>query len=196
MGIESRNDTNRVYIIDFGLAKKFRSPQTHLHIPYREGQGMIGTARYASINCHLGVEQSCHDDLESLAYLLLYFIHGSLPWQRCKMSRHKQDSVLAIKSATSIESLRYNLPQQFTTFLTYTRTLRFDEKPDYNYLRKIFRDLFTQQGYQLDYIFDWTVKQGGLGSTVGNDKKKTVVSRKKGNSQYQGSDRMYVQYND
>lgn len=78
MGIGSESQT--VYIIDFGLSKKFKDAKTHQHVPYRENKNLTGTARYASVNAHLGIEQSRRDDLESIGYILVYFINGSLPW--------------------------------------------------------------------------------------------------------------------
>ena len=95
----------QVHIIDFGLAKKYRDPKTHIHIPYRENKNLTGTARYASINTHLGIEQSRRDDMESLGYVMLYFLRGSLPWQGLKAvtKRQKYEKISEKKMSTPIE---------------------------------------------------------------------------------------------
>ncbi|KAJ3216520.1 serine/threonine protein kinase [Clydaea vesicula] len=157
MGLGKRG--NQVNCIDFGLAKKYRDPRTHLHIPYKENKNLTGTARYASINTHLGVEQSRRDDLESLGYVLMYFCRGSLPWQGLKAATKKQkyDRIMEKKMTTPTEILCRGYPNEFAIYLNYSRSLRFDDKPDYNYLRKLFRDLFIREGYHYDYVFDWTV---------------------------------------
>lgn len=157
MGIGKRG--NQVNVIDFGLAKKYRDPKTHFHIPYRENKNLTGTARYASINTHLGVEQSRRDDMESLGYVMLYFCRGSLPWQGLKAATKKQkyDRIMEKKMTTPTEVLCRGFPNEFSVYLNYTRSLRFDDKPDYSYLRKIFRDLFVRESFQYDYVFDWTV---------------------------------------
>ncbi|MQM08595.1 hypothetical protein Taro_041460 [Colocasia esculenta] len=149
----------QVYIIDFGLAKKYRDTSTHQHIPYRENKNLTGTARYASMNTHLGIEQSRRDDLESLGYVLMYFLRGSLPWQGLKAGTKKQkyEKISEKKVSTSIEALCRGYPTEFASYFHYCRSLRFDDKPDYAYLKRIFRDLFIREGFQFDYVFDWTI---------------------------------------
>jgi len=150
-----------VYIIDFGLAKRYRDNVTSYHIPYKENKSLTGTARYASINTHLGCEQSRRDDLESLGYVLIYFIRGSLPWQglRAVTKKQKYDKISEKKLATPVEVLckvKENADwAKFGEYLTYCRNLKFDARPEYTYLRHIFRQLFQNQKYLIDYVFDW-----------------------------------------
>ncbi|XP_028807406.1 casein kinase 1-like protein 2 [Neltuma alba] len=157
MGLGRR--ANQVYVIDFGLAKKYRDTSTHQHIPYRENKNLTGTARYASMNTHLGIEQSRRDDLESLGYVLTYFLRGSLPWQGLKAGTKKQkyEKISEKKVSTSIEALCRGYPSEFASYFHYCRSLRFDDKPDYAYLKRLFRDLFIREGFQFDYVFDWTI---------------------------------------
>uniref|UniRef100_A0A8C6SLP6 non-specific serine/threonine protein kinase n=1 Tax=Neogobius melanostomus TaxID=47308 RepID=A0A8C6SLP6_9GOBI len=159
---------NLVYIIDFGLAKKYRDARTHQHIPYRENKNLTGTARYASINTHLGIEQSRRDDLESLGYVLMYFNLGSLPWQGLKAAtkRQKYERISEKKMSTPIEVLCKGYPSEFSTYLNFCRSLRFDDKPDYSYLRQLFRNLFHRQGFSYDYVFDWNMLKFGAGRTT------------------------------
>ncbi|KAK5813733.1 uncharacterized protein LOC108467706 isoform X2 [Gossypium arboreum] len=150
---------NQVYIIDYGLAKKYRDLQSHKHIPYRENKNLTGTARYASVNTHLGVEQSRRDDLESLGYVLMYFLRGSLPWQGLKAGTKKQkyDKISEKKMVTPVEVLCKSYPSEFVSYFHYCRSLRFEDKPDYSYLKRLFRELFIREGYQFDFVYDWTI---------------------------------------
>jgi len=159
---------NQVHIIDFGLAKKYRDPKTQQHIPYREGKALTGTARYASVNTHLGIEQSRRDDLEAVGYVLMYFNRGSLPWQGLKANakKEKYEKIMEKKMSTPVEVLCKHFPGEFVTYLNYCRSLRFEDRPDYAYLRRLLKDLFFREGYQYDFVFDWTILnyQSGNGS--------------------------------
>lgn len=119
-------ESNIVYLIDFGLAKKYRDVKTHVHIPYRENKNLTGTARYASINTHLGIEQCRRDDLESLGFVLMYFNRGSLPWQglRAPTKKQKYQKISDKKVATPVAELCKGLPQEFATYLNYCRSLK------------------------------------------------------------------------
>lgn len=150
---------NLVYIIDFGLAKKYRDPRTHQHIAYRENKNLTGTARYASVNTHLGIEQSRRDDMESEGYVMLYFLRGSLPWQGLKAATKKQkyERISEKKMSTPIEELCRDFPSEFSTYLNICRSLGFEDKPDYAYLRQLFRSLFHRLGFTYDFVFDWNL---------------------------------------
>lgn len=151
---------NLVYLIDFGLAKQYCDPITKKHIPYRENKSLTGTARYASVNTHQGIEQSRRDDLESLGYVLMYFNRGSLPWQGLKAvnKRQKYEKIREKKLATSVEELCQGYPPEFATYIHLCRGYKFDESPNYEVLKAIIKNLFTRCGFSYDFVFDWNVR--------------------------------------
>jgi len=104
-----------IFLLDFGLAKYYRDPKTKAHIPYKEGKSLTGTARYASISTHVGIEQSRRDDLEGMCYVLLYFLRGSLPWQgfTAKTKYGKYQKVMMSKQTCDVEVLCKGYPSKF-----------------------------------------------------------------------------------
>lgn len=147
-----------LYVIDFGLSKRYRHPRTRQHMPYREGKNLTGTPRYASINNHLGVEQSRRDDMESIGYCLVYFSRGALPWQglRARDKRHKYQKIMDKKMGVTIRALCKDLPPELRKLLEYCRSLRFEDKPNYPYLRGLFRDAADSGKYgDRNRGFDW-----------------------------------------
>jgi len=107
-----------IYMIDFGLAKRFRNSKTGDHIPYRDGKSLTGTARYASVNTHLGVEQSRRDDIEGIGYVLMYFLRGKLPWMgiQAKTKDEKYEKIKDKKASVTIEQLCKGYPKEFSKF--------------------------------------------------------------------------------
>lgn len=155
------HNSSLLYMIDLGLAKKYRDLRTHQHENYSEDRGLAGTARYVSINVHLGVEQSCRDDLESLGYVLISLLKGKLPWQdleNCTQGE-KYEMMSKAKVATPLEVLCDNLPEEFLTYMTRVKDLRFDEKPPYYALRQLFVILMIKMNYEYDYQYDWIVSK-------------------------------------
>ena len=160
-------EAHRVFVFDFGLAKKFMNADGN-HIQYLDGKGLTGTARYASVNTHRGVEQSRRDDLESLAYVLIYFMKGALPWQNIKArnTQEKYNRIRDAKADTKVEVICEGLPEEFATYLTYCRSLAFNQKPDYKYAKDLFKGVFRKMNFTYDYVFDWSEKKKSPAVTV------------------------------
>ena len=134
MGRGARKNT--LYIIDFGLSKVYMDPRTRRHVPYKEGKNLTGTARYASVGAHLGQESSRKDDLQSLGYMLIYFLRGTLPWQGIKATNKKEKYLLIMekKRSTSIEVLCKGFPSEFRAYFDHVKSLRFEDKVIIYYL--------------------------------------------------------------
>jgi len=169
--IGTDDKTHHLYIIDFGLARSYKEYNGQ-HIAYREKKSLVGTARYASINTHLGIEQSRRDDLESIGYTLIYFLKGELPWQNIKTNdkQEKYKMIADIKMKTSVETLCKDLPEEFAAYMNHVRGLGFTDIPNYKFLKRLFRTLFIQNNFLMDYDFDWSDLLTETSSK--NDKKK------------------------
>ena len=153
-----------VYVLDFGLSKKYWSSSHQCHIPFVDGKKLTGTARYASINALSGYEQSRRDDLESIGYIIMYFIRGSLPWQGLKINK-KDDRYKKIcekKKSTSAKDLCSGFPTEFEKFVAYTRNLEFTEVPDYNYLRNLLKNVIKKAGSTIDFFYDWCTQKPNI----------------------------------
>ena len=135
-GLQADGVPPTVFLIDFGLAQQFRNPATYLHIRFTTNYSIVSTLAFTSINGQQGYAQSCRDDLESLAYTIIYLVRGDLPWAYLSaLGDHK--AVLQKKMQITVEELCEGLPTSFYEFLIHIRSLGFNKKPDYQHLCSI-----------------------------------------------------------
>mmetsp|Transcript_147156 Transcript_147156/g.409938 ORF Transcript_147156/g.409938 Transcript_147156/m.409938 type:complete len:332 (-) Transcript_147156:164-1159(-) len=158
--IGQKQKSNVIHVIDFGLSKRFLNPDTRRHMPFCDNRSLVGTARYASINAHVGLEQSRRDDVEALGYVLIYFARGGLPWQGVQGNSRQEISqrITECKKNMSLESLCEGCPAVLMSYLKYCRALRFEDRPDYAYLRRICKR-GLHSGLGDDYAFDWCLPE-------------------------------------
>jgi serine/threonine protein kinase len=149
---------NNIYIMDFGLSKQFMKNKQHIGL--RIERSLVGTARYASINVHMGLEPSRRDDMEAVGYMLVYFLKTKLPWQGLKQKykhhKHKVDQTDLIKESkmsTSIPKLCANLPDCFPKYIEYCRSLSFEAEPDYEYTKNLF--INSSKKHNIKMIYFW-----------------------------------------
>ncbi|KAG1773505.1 casein kinase I isoform delta-like protein [Suillus occidentalis] len=146
------NSTQTLFVVDFGITKMYWNTATKTHIPFCRGHPLTGTPAFTSINNHLGLEPGCHDDLESFAYILIYFLLGSLPWLTSNHEKLSTFDILEHKVDTTIADLCDGSPSEFANILVYSWSLLFSEDPDYDYLRSLLRGLCTTEIGLLDFI--------------------------------------------
>ena len=156
-----RGDNNKkIYIIDFGLSKRYLDKNNNnKHIPYKEGKGLTGTARYVSLYTHYGIEQSRRDDIEGIAYNLIYFAKGKLPWQgiKTKNKKEKHKKIMESKIYYNPSILCEGISSEFESLLKYARDLEFEERPDYKNIKLMFKTSINEIGEEVDWIFDWNL---------------------------------------
>ena len=150
------NEKN-IYIIDFGLAKKYYSVSKAQHIKFTTGKHLIGTARYCARNAHRGYEQGRRDDIESIGYVLMYFLLGVLPWQGLKIKKNEDqfEKIAEKKYTTPFEELTEGQPEEFLIFFKYIDKLNFEDQPNYIYLIGLFQTMIDKYCRECFYDFDW-----------------------------------------
>jgi serine/threonine protein kinase len=149
---------SRLYVMDFGLSKLWL--QNDKHINFKKDRSMIGTARYASLNIHKGFELSRRDDIESIGYLLVYLAKGRLPWQGLKhknktgdMKKSGMEAISDKKHSTSLKILCDELPECFSQYIKHARDLKFNEKPNYDYLKRLI--ISSSKKYNIKLKYHW-----------------------------------------
>ena len=158
LGLE---DKTFLHLIDFGISKKYRSSRGN-HIKYSLTGKLFGTLRFTSYNATRGVQQSRRDDLESIGYMLVYLSGYRLPWEliatKGRITRNDYENILELKKSSTPEAITHNLPKEFSEYIKYCRNLKFEETPDYEKLRNLFKQILLKNQYIYDYNFSWLTK--------------------------------------
>lgn len=185
IGRRSLNKHQTIHIIDFGLAKEYINSETGKHIPYSEHKSLTGTARYMSINTHMGREQGRRDDLEAIGHMIIYFLRGTLPWQGLKADTLKEryKKIGETKQQTTIDELCDGFPKEFSEYMRYVRGLEFSETPDYKKLIKLFENLLKSNGWTpIEWQFDWMERLGKFSKSSATAKVNANIQNMNNNS--------------
>ena len=187
--------SNMVYLIDYGLSKRYKDKNSGQHIPYRENKQLVGTVRYASINAHLGIEQSRRDDLEGIGYVLVYFYLGRLPWQnKTDKGKPLTQKITEKKLTTPPELLCKKMPREFSYYFHYCKNLKFEDRPDYNSLKCMFAELLSSRmkiNNIKELVYDWFDEENAYRER----KKKEMISSSNNKSEINKVDEELLQNN-
>ena len=170
IGLKKMNNT--IYMIDYGLTRKYCDSHKK-HIPYKDKKNLTGTALYASIYTHKGIEQSRRDDLESLGYMMVYFCKGELPWMnvQAKNKAGKYKKIMEKKIEMKPEILCAGLPDEFKEYFKYVRELQFTEEPKYEFLLGLLGNAMKKNNIKNDFKFDWCQSNN---SAINNNNEKFI----------------------
>ena len=146
-----------IYLIDFGLAKRYREEYTNFHIPLKLNIKLTGTIRFASCNAINKKELSRRDDMESIGYLFIYLLKGMLPWQglKIKQKSEKYSKIREIKMTIEPSKLCEGLPNEFKEYIEMVKNLEFEEEPEYDKYTNMFNELYSKKEFPKDYLYDW-----------------------------------------
>lgn len=156
LGLEGKNSF--IYLADFGLASKYRDPETKVHFKQNKNLTFEGTRTFASIHALKGESSSRRDDIESVWYTLLYLIKGFLPWENLigYTSKETLEIIIEEKKSTTSAKLFNNLPPQFAECMRYIRSLTYEAEPDYLYLKSKLLEVLKESGSPFNYDFDFS----------------------------------------
>ncbi|OCH90131.1 kinase-like protein [Obba rivulosa] len=146
-----------LYLYDFGISKLYVDPIVRKHIAFRKDRKHIGTPRYSSYNSHFGRELSRRDDIEALGTSLLFLLHGQLPWQGiyAPSVEAKMQRLGEMKAGEPLFKLLSQSPPEFTALFEHSRSLAFEDKPNYKMLKGLFLRRMRDEGWENDGLFDW-----------------------------------------
>ena len=183
-----REDPSIIYLIDFGLSKKYRSSLSKKHEQFALTNKLTGTLNFASVNANRGLVQSRRDDLESTGYVLLFMLKGRLPWENLEKRKDMPTSkyigcVFKIKKKMEPEVLCKNLPQELADYFRYCKSLQFEQKPDYEYLRGLFKIILQKNNFPLDNKFTWLNIYREKSVSCGKDKARESFRKRKESAQ-------------
>ena len=161
-------DPRIIYMIDFGLSKKYRSKRTFKHIKYTYTRKIIGTARYTSVNSLKGFEMSRRDDLEAFYYMIIFFFLKRLPWQDIKEKSRvqKYHKILTLKCLFNIDDYKILLPNEIRKMFKYVKNLKFEEEPNYSLIKNSFRSILYNIGHTENETFSWIKDKQMLNSKI------------------------------